>query len=252
VAHPLDGARTKVVRASDHLETLDREARRFLDDYAHDLVIEEDPETGDQVIRVRYRRRVRPPERLDVIVGDAVHNLRSALDHVIWQLAIIGRGPGERNQFPVFDTPQQFKSRRNTYLKGVLTKHRTMLETYQPYKRWYGANALQLIVVLNDIDKHRLVHTVRPFALTGPDTLKVTNVRKIDVTAHEYALLEDGAEVYRFSNAEIIDPRRPVNVEANQRFSIAFGGPEFAASRADLLLCRDVVSNIIEDFAGEF
>jgi hypothetical protein len=65
--------------------------------------------------------------------------------------------------------------------------------------------------------------------------------------------LEDGAEVYRILSADVIDPSQEVKVEANLRYSILFGDPEsVAASRSDLLICRDTISNIIEQFAPEF
>ena len=38
-----------------------------------------------------------------VILGDAVHNLRSALDHLIWQLVLLdtGKDGSNEHQFPV-------------------------------------------------------------------------------------------------------------------------------------------------------
>jgi hypothetical protein len=255
VSHPLDGCRAKIVRAGDHLETLDREARRFVEDHTYRFDLEQDPDTGHILVVVHSTRQppVQPPSRLSVIVGDVLHNLRSALDHLVWQLAIIGTGPKEPlNQFPIFDTPEKFKEKCERYLHGVRPEHRATIETYQPY---HGGNGLALgvIATLNDIDKHRVVHGSSKFGLTGPGTISLTNVRSAQIQLRDITHLDDGAEIYRILSADIIDPKAIVNVQTEVRYSITFGEREgIAASRADLLICRDVVSNIVESFAGEF
>jgi hypothetical protein len=253
--HPLDGCREKVTRAGDHLATLDSESRRFVEEQQYAFAFETDAKTGEKVIRLRSRRQpaLDPPVRLGIIAGDVLHNLRSALDHLVWQLATIGKGPGERNQFPIFDTPKQFKEKRAQYLKGVLPKHRTMIEGHQPYKGGPTGRALTVLAKLNDIDKHRVVHAGVGFGLTGPGTISLSNVRSAEIRGREVTHLVDGTELYRIGSMDVIDPKAQVQVETKVSYSIAFGDlGTFAASRADLLICRDVVSNIIEGFRGEF
>lgn len=255
MVHPLDGCREKVARAGDHLETLDRESRRFVEEQRYLFEMEPDPDTGEQVVRIRSHRQppLDAPPRLGVIVGDILHNLRSALDHLIWQLAVIGTGPGERNQFPIFDTPEQFEQKRKWYLKGVRAEHRALIEECQPYKGGTIGRALTLIAHLNDIDKHRIVHSGITFGMTGPPSISFTNVRSAQITGRDITTLIDGAELYRISAVDIVDPSKTVEVQSQVRYSIAFGDTEsWSASRADLLACRDTVSNIIERFRGEF
>src|SRR5689334_16234875 len=104
MTHPLDGARAKIVRAGDHLEALKAESLRFSDEQSYEFPIELDEKTGEQIVSLRSKRQppLDAPIHLGIVVGDALHNLRSALDHLVWQLAVIGTGPGERNQFPIF------------------------------------------------------------------------------------------------------------------------------------------------------
>jgi hypothetical protein len=172
---------------------------------------------------------------------------------LVWQLATIGTGPKEPlNQFPIFDDPKKFKEKRQRYLHGVRSEHRAAIEAYQPYHggQW---ELLSLVANLNDIDKHRVVHVSRRFGMTGPGTISLTNVRSAQIRGRDITHLDEGAEVYRILSADIIDPDAVVNVQTEVRYSIAFGDPEgFAASRANLLICRDLVSNIVESFAGEF
>ncbi len=40
-----------------------------------------------------------------VVVGDVIHNLRSALDHLAWQLVILDGGqPNDSTQFPIYES----------------------------------------------------------------------------------------------------------------------------------------------------
>jgi hypothetical protein len=69
-----------------------------------------------------------------IIVGDIAHNLRSSLDHLVWQLVLQNRRlPSRRNQFPIMVTsrawdeiierkpspPGDKKLPSRKYLKGV-------------------------------------------------------------------------------------------------------------------------------------
>jgi len=56
-----------------------------------------------------------PPEDLALIAGDAIHNLRSALDHIAWELVAAGSSePNHRTQFPVGKTQASYRERRST------------------------------------------------------------------------------------------------------------------------------------------
>ncbi len=64
--------------------------------------------------------------------------------------------------------------------------------------------------------------------------------------------LEDGAQIYRILSWEPPGAAQ-VEVQADVRYTILFGDPAtIAMSRLDLVIVRDIVSNIIESFAVEF
>ena len=80
---PLDGARLKVVRAQEHLDSLKAEIRMYLGSDPYEFPIEQQ---GN-----RWTTKVvtgEPPIRLSTIVGDCVGNARAALDYIVWQLAV--------------------------------------------------------------------------------------------------------------------------------------------------------------------
>jgi hypothetical protein len=63
-------------------------------------------QTSEYVIRGKVTK---PTGEIGVIAGDAVHNLRSALDHLAWQLALLNTAkPHPRTQFPIARSESEF------------------------------------------------------------------------------------------------------------------------------------------------
>jgi len=102
------------------------------------LIAELDLASGDHVFHIaRVPSVVELQESLAVTVGDAVHNLRSALDHLIFQLACLntnGSPKDERNiQFPIADSPDVYAGQAKRHLQEVDKARQATIERYQPY-----------------------------------------------------------------------------------------------------------------------
>jgi hypothetical protein len=99
------------------------------------------------------------PHSVPVIAGDVVHNLRSALDHVAWQLVIINGGtpvePGtgrRATQFPILrDPPKQLE-----VAGGISAAALEVVREAQPYacSDWRG-RLLAALQHISNTDKHR-------------------------------------------------------------------------------------------------
>jgi hypothetical protein len=156
--HPLDKVRLKLDWAQEHLTALNRELGDFLDlkPYRIDPEPPSPPrESGKHVIGT-YRIAHEPPVRLSLILGDYVHNLRSTLDHLFWQLLINPR-PNERSQFPIFwDRSPGSLGRLDGELAKVRPEVGAVIKDLQPYQRWpaYRQHKLWIISRLDNIDKH--------------------------------------------------------------------------------------------------
>ncbi len=110
-----------------------------------------------------------PPETLGLIVGDVLTNLRAALDHIAWQLAILnlGREPTSEEaldiHFPIAMSYRKFKTAR-IVRKGYLTHaQQLVIRRHQPYRLKRYTPHLQALAVLNQLvnaDKHRITHGV--------------------------------------------------------------------------------------------
>lgn len=113
-----------------------------------------------------------PPNHLwwGAIVGDIAHNLRSALDQLVWQLVLLtGRqAPGSKHQFPIALREVDYlgpagtqRGMRNRMLAGIDDEHLAVIDRVQPFRMGDSAEAHSLAHLqwLSNVDKHRVIHT---------------------------------------------------------------------------------------------
>ena len=94
-----------------------------------------------------------------LLIGDCVHNLRSALDHLAWQLVEAGGGtPNKDTFFPLCERIEQYAPALG---KGEIHKMREgAKELLRKIQRWEsGDDTLWFIHELDRIDKHRILLT---------------------------------------------------------------------------------------------
>jgi hypothetical protein len=162
-------------RALDHIQTLDRSICRWLNGDAYRIVKEHDAKTG----RTAYVARITEiPAEWPNLVGDAVHGLRSALDHLAFALNSKGYADAHNGDalpsdvenasaFPIFgnennkgeptDGEAGFRSKVSSY-RHMPEGAKVLIERLQPYQRRDGftSDPLWGIHVLSRIDKHRI------------------------------------------------------------------------------------------------
>ncbi len=178
-SHPLDGIAAKLDRAQEHLKALHAQLPAFLDEKPHRFVGYLDPQARRYSIRVIIEKD--PPLLWSIIVGDFVHNLRSALDHLIWQLVIVGGGkPTRSNQFPIFTQEPHTERQREAWdrmTNGLSEDILNAVKQVQPYTTPDRAKetGLALLNGLSNEDKHRLpVATVTAIERHEEGTLEST------------------------------------------------------------------------------
>lgn len=82
--------RAKLGRARMHLAELEKDARTYMPSEPFEVYEDARPDQGPLTYRVHVRAE--PPEHLGLILGDALHNARTALDHVVCRLVEDGGG----------------------------------------------------------------------------------------------------------------------------------------------------------------
>jgi hypothetical protein len=165
----LTSAQAKLRHAEEHISTL----RTFIDtaraqkENQPGVGAELDTATGIYILRITYTPDLAPiAEKVSLIVGDVVHNLRSALDHLAWQLACDAAGGTPRKPkevvFPICDPPQPGKTCKTP--SCLATANWQNMHEFEPCKGlnnrpdgWSASYVHQLTLLreLSNDDKHK-------------------------------------------------------------------------------------------------
>ena len=73
-------------RALQHLESFETETAAWREEHPHRTWTELDADTGKKLLRAEIVKT--PPASLGLIAGECLHNLRSALDNLAFQLVL--------------------------------------------------------------------------------------------------------------------------------------------------------------------
>jgi hypothetical protein len=221
--HPLAGVYLKLQRAHEHFTALYVALENFRDSQREAVSFELDPDTGDKVWTVSEVVG-QPPPAISLIVGDTVHNARSALDHLAVSLVRwSGHEATTRNQFPVFTTDRKFQRHVTEYTQGMLPGMVRRVELTQPYKRTNRPklHPLWLAHALDVIDKHRELH----MGLASVHTRLIFPGEAVPASS----LLEPGTELSRV-------PAEQMEVQFAPVVEVAFrDGPARAEPVAEVL-----------------
>lgn len=190
--HPLVGCIAKYQRAKDHFDNLNGKVLQRYGDGGHPTFRISrgiDPINSESFQWV-VQSVDQPPLEWATIVGDVVHNLRSSLDHMVYELSFLGtRGrPGGRTSFPCSLTRASWRSdeTQKVRLNGVLERHKKVLYRAQPcYGRQDNAKPASFelrrrhpLQVLHDLwndDKHRMLLPVAT-CMTNVDLIIVSTI----------------------------------------------------------------------------
>lgn len=110
------------------------------------------------------------PEDWPAIIGDVLHNLRGALDHVVWHLTSkhLGHEPPRPTQilFPIALEQEKLTTGGSKItLESMDPGARAVIEAAQPFHADVpDAHPLAVLKYLSDRDKHRAIHVVRSAA----------------------------------------------------------------------------------------
>jgi hypothetical protein len=219
--HPLDGVFAKLDRADEHLDALHADLAAFVDRRPYDFPELRNPDTGLTTIKIVERET--PPIRFAVMFGDVIHNLRSALDHLAWQLVLANGSNPTGIGFPIFTSEKEFESWKwPAKLQRMCAADAALVKELQPFDGRVGPHfeALAWVNSQSKIDKHQLVRPVF-FAVTNIDyriaTIPPGVPVEIEVVAPERVRLEHDAELARFGPLRPLVQPDPADFGGDQR-----------------------------------
>lgn len=254
----LAGCHAKVDRAEEAIETMAHQWTVWWQSNPYPTRIEADHATGAH--RVYFDFSMLVPLRFPVLLGEIAHDLRSALDHLVWREAVeyIGGKRAEKNApkitFPIHRTRVEFnQSKVKPFVNGDAW---AIIERHQPYDRGKPPRprTLGMLHWINRVDKHRLLHGSSVF-LTF---YKPANLIEWNVDARLTAApLRDAVRNRPLKRETLVasyqfDPSAPepdIRVITTPPLSIGYGDTPPHLRRVEISETGRKVREIIRDFA---
>ncbi len=157
--------RPKIERAKKHIIDLNSEIGAFFATNPYEVGTKRDPQTRKLIY---YISRTEPiPLSVSAIAGDAIQNLRTALDYLPQHLLMVGTGsavPSKGKDATFFidgdpNQPKHYETSMPSKVQGLRQDAIKALLEIEPYKGGKGHD-LWVLHTLNNIDKHRLLVAV--------------------------------------------------------------------------------------------
>jgi hypothetical protein len=165
MAGELHEARAKLGRAREHADRLSEEGLALHGpDLPQPITCTTTFNADENCFDVSIASVREPPPRLALILGDALHNFRAALDHVAWRLAghaRRGAPPRSRARFPIVNSPMAFRRAEvQDAISQIDARHIEMIERLQPYRQIFTDDVLHPLAALRTMsnrDNYRLL-----------------------------------------------------------------------------------------------
>lgn len=254
MSDPAHDVEVKLDRAIEHLRELEAESTVFYQADPQPVSVEPEPHGLYYVLRQRLIREP-PYSRWAVLIGDAVHNARCALDYVAWQLAErnapMRTKPDRLTLFPLFGDEVHYRTVGVRRLRHVGDDARTLIESLQPYNRPDpAADPLLWLEDLDVTDKHKCLvlvgFTVEPLRFFAWSR---GGRRIAPVAMHPPGPVNDSAALVRF----ILPPNSQVKMEGRVTYEVRFGkgpcqGREPVAALSEILVRVEGVIDLFRPY----
>lgn len=220
-----EGIDAKFTRAKELSTDLRRAAidEFIVSDY---IALDRTLNTAEKMWDTRARILKPLPSSFALLAGDAIHNARSALDHLAYRLVEVSGGQPDFNTFfPIVSSSGSFSDTARKRLRNVPAATRDLIRKMQP---WNGGDDYLYRLHQADIDdKHHLLLPV--FALASGIQINTAFDfgqgrpfgASFGIRSGEPDIVEDGTMVLRVTSEEL--PAGPVTQTYAPRFDLVFG-----------------------------
>ncbi|WP_430431165.1 hypothetical protein [Oceanicaulis sp.] len=243
--NPFSGCLAKLNRAKKHIADFDAFERDFIKSKPYEVVKKpnDDGKTCDHILTVRQHL----PVEMALLIGDAIHNLRAALDIMLCEAFRI-RGRSTREvRFPFCSEESEFSKIADRRDVGREPDIKRFIEGIKPY--WGGNDALRGLHQLDIQDKHLLIIPVCTVVMTPS---LVLDFQKLQAT------MPAGRDV-RADHGATLASKVPIEHEVNYQDTIlphvafddavkAFAGRQVSEVLDELL---NLSADIIDRFQRE-
>lgn len=155
----LSSVHLKLDRANEHIETFRLNLEAFLegDPAPFDFRTEEPSspdKSGEYVLYAIVREP--PPREFALVIGDAIQNMRIALEYLAYELSSPKARKNGSTAFPIYEDATKFNPSGIASVKG---NERALIERVQPYaaSKIPSNDPLAILRKLSNLDKHQLL-----------------------------------------------------------------------------------------------
>ena len=258
----LRGIDDKLERAKAHIYDLEQRLRLFSQSKPYTVLVKTDVQHGKpcgRLVATRNHAVPDPDVTLVLLAGEALYQLRSALDHLVHQLVALNGNAAvlkesRSHQFPIFKSPQGYGSRACGMIYGVASDVGMFIEDAQPYKRTPHAptkDPLWILQDLNNTDKHRLI----PLSVTGIGEVQGRDSRgALFSLTSEDLVLEDNKVFWSFTteNGRYDDIRTELSCKVAFHQAMSLGTGITLSMSGILSHIHARVHQLIEGFRPRF
>lgn len=233
----------KVKRADKHIIDLGHAVAAFLDSKPYKVGSKNHPALEDATTFF-VEKAIAIPANIPIVAGDAIHNLRSALDHLAWQLVeASGSTAGTWTGFPIYD-PSKFSTHKKEVafferkVQGMRPEIVDAIRRENPYKG--GNHTLWAIHDLNIVDKHHLL------LATGFASPRFRVRDTFDVPLMGWFPIKEGEDIVTITHKVSPDEKIEFAFEIILGEDGVFQGEPLLVAFQTML---DVVKNLVSNFS---
>ena len=159
----------KIERADRELRTLRTDMERFCERQRIEQkrIRQKNPDgKSEDIVQAYLDDPEKTPIEWSIRIGEVVYNLRSSLDHLVWQLVLDnGKEPSRKNKFPVILNERRWEGKpKRDDLSGVSCEIKKRICHLQPFGGGIGlpfnVSAFKKLDYLCNVDKHRHLNLV--------------------------------------------------------------------------------------------
>ena len=261
----LNGVRAKLDRANHHFKEIDAAVETALSMKDEANLVPPYEYQADRKHLIVTCPTPKPVDRaLPLAIGDYVHNLRSALDHLIFQLAVLNGKAAEAEtiiSFPIFLSDPQFENFTKRKVAPFIDRQALAdIKELQPYQigNLGDEDVLWVLSQLDIVDKHRLLVVIARQLRPTSFKIEVPTGESFEhrLPRSDWKPLEDGAEIIRFDLSGVLKAPGRVRVNLGTAAMVYLKDTGLFCDgreiRSVLTTFRKAVTNIVDDIGRLF
>jgi hypothetical protein len=203
----MESVDAKMIRAYETIEVLDREINEWFATIQFNIIPKTAPDQPCPWLVVWPSDYI-PPPRLSVLLGECVHNMRSAVDNLVCALArtITPHCKCRDLAFPLYKNLAEWNEKAAKPLKGIPPAAKEIIRQLQPWSEGITPHPLTILNKLSNIDKHRGLNFTLPHNRNATFVIHCNNGAVLQVQADKPLYLGEAQTFVLPIDKKLIEP----------------------------------------------